>query len=155
MQVRSNMKFQTILLAMFAAVAVAQNSTDTTESLPELVEQLPKCAMSCFKQGASKINCAVTDFACLCGDRKQEFINDIGPCVAFGAGCKSEDLATAADVAPKICTEIGNNPPSAAVSSASAIVEDAAKETGAGNAAGRLEVGFGFLGLAALAAAAL
>lgn len=189
------MQFRTTLLAMFAAVAVAQNSTDTSESLPDLVEQLPQCAMSCFKKGASRINCAVTDFACLCGDKKQEFINDIGPCVAFSSGCKSEDLASmlppsipsisslfspsapnthiytymctqftvadvfdltaAADVAPKICTAIGNNPPSAAVSSASAIVEDAAKETGAGNAAGRPEVGFGFLGLAALAAAAL
>lgn len=76
---------------MFAAVAVAQNSTDT-ETLPELVEQLPQCAMSCFKQGASAVNCALTDFACLCGDKKQQFINDITPCVAFGAGCNSEDL---------------------------------------------------------------
>lgn len=170
------MQFRTALLPMFVAAAAAQNTTDTSESLPDLVEQLPQCAMSCFQTAAKDIDCEVTDFACLCGSKKQDFVSKITPCVAFGAGCSSDELnsmrpypydysltpaltncpSEAADLAPKICTEVDNNPSPAAVSSASALVDSAVKETGSpDNAAGRPEIGFGLLGMAALAAAAL
>ena len=167
------MQFRTALLSVFVAAAAAQNATDTSESLPDLVEQLPQCAMSCFQSAAKDINCAVTDFACLCGSKKQDFVNKITPCVAIGAGCSSDDLNSmralppvpapvltncppeAATLAPKICTAVDDNPSPAAVSSASALVA-AAEATGSpGNAAGRPEIGYGLLGMAALAAAAL
>lgn len=150
------MQFRTALLSVFVAAAAAQNATDTSESLPDLVEQLPQCAMSCFQSAAKDINCAVTDFACLCGPRKQDFVSKITPCVAIGAGCSSDDLNKAATLAPKICAEVDNDPSPAAVSSASALVAGAAEETGSpDNAAGRPAIGYGLLGMAALAAAAL
>ncbi|ORY60818.1 uncharacterized protein BCR38DRAFT_47488 [Pseudomassariella vexata] len=82
------MLFKTIALSLFAAVAAAQNST-----LTSLVSQLPECASTCFSSSASTAGCATTDFDCLCGDKKQAFINAIGPCLILDNSCSSDELS--------------------------------------------------------------
>lgn len=39
-----------------------------SNSLPGLVDQLPRCAVGCLDTAAQNINCGVTDFACLCNN---------------------------------------------------------------------------------------
>ncbi|KAI0436040.1 hypothetical protein F4803DRAFT_557402 [Xylaria telfairii] len=141
------------LLAAGAAVAAAQNST----SLPDLVSQLPTCAIPCFEQGASAANCSTTDFQCLCNDaHKTQFVSSAGACVL--TACKDQDFSNAVSLANQICTVVNTeNPDPSAVASASAIVTSALGAASAtsspDSAAFRPEVGFGLLGAAAAAAA--
>ncbi|KAJ3559414.1 hypothetical protein NPX13_g9535 [Xylaria arbuscula] len=148
------MQFKVAALSVFAAAAAAQNST----SLPDLVSQLPTCAIPCFESGAEAAGCSTTDFDCLCGDGKDTFISSAGTCVL--SKCDSEDFSTAVKVAPEICTEVTTGDPDPSeVASASAIVTsalsaaDATSTADADSAAYRPEIGLTFMGaMAALLA---
>ncbi|KAI6086314.1 hypothetical protein F4821DRAFT_238485 [Hypoxylon rubiginosum] len=147
------MRFSTISVSLFAAVAAAQNST-----LPDLVSQLPSCAAGCLSSSASDVGCATTDFTCLCGDKRQDFINSIGPCIFLQASCSSDDQTKLTTLAPEICDAATSNPDPSAVASASNIITSAigtATPTSTPDAAARPEIGMGLLGAAALAALAL
>ncbi|KAI1157992.1 hypothetical protein F5B18DRAFT_642809 [Nemania serpens] len=144
------MQYKTVALSLFAAVAAAQNST----SLPDLVSQLPPCAIPCFQRGAEDAGCSTTDFQCLCGTGKSSFITGAGLCIA--SSCDSDALNSAASLAGQICTDVANNPDPSEVASASAIVTSAlgaaSPTSSPDSAAFRPEISFG-LGLMGLAAA--
>ncbi|KAI1080431.1 hypothetical protein F5B20DRAFT_112781 [Whalleya microplaca] len=148
------MQLTTVTMSLFAAFVAAQNST----SLPDLVSQIPQCAVSCFSSAAKDAGCATTDFVCLCGDKKSAFISSITPCIGLGGSCSASDISKVQSLAPEICTAATSNPDSAAVASASNIVTSAvgtATPTSTPGAAARPEIGVGLLGAAALAAFAL
>ncbi|KAK7753419.1 hypothetical protein SLS62_004710 [Diatrype stigma] len=154
------MQFTTVALSLFAAVATAQtNSTD--ESLPDLVAQLPTCAMSCFNSSADGAGCSTTDFDCLCST--QEFISNMGGCVLLGgASCSSDEISKATDLANQICSDVKNNPTSSDVAAASSLVASAvasasatASSTDSPDAAARPDITFGLLGAGLFAALAL
>ncbi|KAI0004728.1 hypothetical protein F4779DRAFT_69130 [Xylariaceae sp. FL0662B] len=148
------MQFTSVTLSLFVAFAAAQNST----SLPDLVSQIPQCAVSCFSSSAQDAGCAATDFVCLCGDKKDAFIQSITPCIGLGGSCSQDDISKVTKLAPEICSAATSNPDSAAVASASNIVTSAvgtASPTSTPGAAARPEIGMGLVGAAALAALAL
>lgn len=149
------MQFRAVALSFFAAVAVAQSSDNST-SLPDLVSQLPTCAIPCFEQGAEAAGCSTTDFACLCGDGMDTFVSKAASCV-FGK-CSSEELNTAIKSAEQICLAVADSPNPTEVASASAIITSAlgaADPTSSpestdspDSAAFRPEINFGILGAA-------
>lgn len=120
------MQFKTIALSFFAAAVTAQ-SNDT--SLPDLVQQLPKCAIPCFEKGAEAASCQTTDFACLCGDGKDKFISSASTCVL--GDCEGENLSDIVSLATQICTSVSENPDPSDVASASNIVTSALGEASA------------------------
>ncbi|XXH01486.1 hypothetical protein Hte_007846 [Hypoxylon texense] len=147
------MQFTAITLSLFAAVVAAQNST-----LPDLVSQLPPCAASCLSSSAQDVGCATTDFTCLCGDKRQDFINSIGPCILLRSSCSGDEQSELTTLAPEICDAATSNPDPSAVASASNIITSAvgtATPTATPDAAARPEIGMGLVGAAALAALAL
>ncbi|KAI1184242.1 hypothetical protein F5B17DRAFT_412849 [Nemania serpens] len=141
------MQYTTVALSLFAAVAAAQNST----SLPDLVSQLPPCAIPCFKRGAEAADCSVTDFQCLCGTGRDSFITGAGICVT--TSCDSDAFNSAVSLAGQICTDVTSNPAPSDVASASAMVTSAlgaASPTASpDSAAFRPEIGLGLMGVAA------
>ncbi|KAI1197888.1 hypothetical protein F5X97DRAFT_301183 [Nemania serpens] len=144
------MQYKAIALSLFAAVAAAQNST----SLPDLVSQLPPCAIPCFNRGAEAADCSTTDFQCLCGTGKSSFIAGAGACIA--TSCDSDAFNSAISLATQICTDVSNNPDPSEVASASAIVTSAlgaASPTTSPDAAVafRPDIGLGLVGVAAAA----
>ncbi|KAI1493826.1 hypothetical protein F5X96DRAFT_119786 [Biscogniauxia mediterranea] len=173
------MQFTTVLLPLFAALAAAQNSTSTSPvaavsgsvtvsasasatatdaSLPDLVSQLPQCAVSCLSTAANAAGCAATDFTCLCGSGKDKFTSSMIGCIGFGSGCSSDDINKASDLAPQICEEATSDPDPTEVASASNIVASAvstASASSTADAAVRPEMGMGLLGAGLLAALAL
>ncbi|KAM0276568.1 hypothetical protein ACHAQH_006620 [Verticillium albo-atrum] len=100
-------------------------STANSDTLPGLVDQLPRCAVSCLVSASADIGCSSTDFQCLCSSGT-DLATSIGPCVLLSSGCGSSDARTAAEIAPQICEKIKNNPDAGEVASASAIVAGAA-----------------------------
>ncbi|KAI0123576.1 hypothetical protein BJ170DRAFT_598792 [Xylariales sp. AK1849] len=148
------MQMKVVAVSLFAAIAAAQSNT----TLTGLVSQLPECALNCFSTAASSANCAVTDFACLCGDGKSKFISSITPCVAFG-DCSSSDLSKASNLAGEICTE-ETSASNSDVASASAVITSAlgtatasATSSTGTNAAATPAIGIGMMGGAAALAA--
>ncbi|KAI1748746.1 hypothetical protein F4782DRAFT_346362 [Xylaria castorea] len=141
------------LLVAGAAVVAAQNST----SLPDLVSSLPPCATPCLSQGADAAGCAVTDFACFCGDNKSRFISGATSCIL--EDCHGDDFTKVVSLAGQICDVVTtDNPDPSAVANASAIVTSAlgaASATTSPDSAVRPELGFGILGAAAIAALVL
>ncbi|KAI2602606.1 hypothetical protein GGR54DRAFT_493077 [Hypoxylon sp. NC1633] len=146
------MQFTIISLSLFAALAVAQNST-----LPELVSQLPPCAAGCLSSSAKDAGCSATDFSCLCGTGRDKFIPSITGCI-LTAGCSAQQLSNLTTLATDICTEVASNPDPSAVASASNIVASAISTTSPSatpDAGVRPQVAMGLVGAAALAALAL
>ncbi|KAL0936952.1 uncharacterized protein CTRU02_209168 [Colletotrichum truncatum] len=155
----------TVALGFFFGLAAAQSATTSAASsgstdLPGLVSQLPTCAVSCLNSAAKTIGCSATDFSCLCTNQER-LISTLTPCV-LTAGCSTDDIATAARIAPEICENVQNNPNPSAIASASNLVtgalgtatgSTAATATSQPNAAGRREYSLGMVGAAAFAAA--
>ncbi|EMR64687.1 hypothetical protein MGN70_008591 [Eutypa lata] len=149
------MQFTTVALSFFAALATAQTNS-TSETLPDLVAQLPTCAMDCFDSSATSAGCTTTDFECLC--TTQSFITNIGACVLLGGTCSNDDISTATDLANKICADVKNNPNPTEVAEASGLVSSAlasASPTETPDAAARPDIAFGMVGAGLLAALAL
>ncbi|RYP23407.1 hypothetical protein DL765_001112 [Monosporascus sp. GIB2] len=153
------MHFRTIALSLFvAATATAQNAT--SDSLPDLIAQLPTCAIGCLDSAAESARCQPTDFACICGDNRQSFITSIGTCVLLTGQCSQDEISRASDLAPKICNNVANNPEPSAVASASnlvsaAIASETASPTDEPDAAVRPGVGLGMIGIGMVAALVL
>jgi len=108
-----------------------------TANLPSLVALLPSCAIPCFDTAAKSINCATTDFPCLCKPSNfNSFAVNIGSCLTGGLGGKAGPSSTDADcsisnlssLAEQICASVDDADP-AALSSASAIAADKLSET--------------------------
>ncbi|RYP81158.1 hypothetical protein DL769_002106 [Monosporascus sp. CRB-8-3] len=153
------MQFRTVALSLFAAAAATAQNT-TSESLPDLIAQLPTCAIGCLDSAADSAECAPTDFECICGANRQSFIASIGTCVLLTGQCSEDEISRAGNIAPKICNNVSNNPEPSAVASASALVSSAlASETASPSdepdAAVRPGVGLGMIGVGMLAALVL
>ncbi|KAI3318062.1 hypothetical protein HD806DRAFT_512971 [Xylariaceae sp. AK1471] len=145
------MQFKALALSFFAGVVAAQDTNST--SLPDIVSNLPTCAIPCFTQGAKAAGCSTTDFQCLCGDGKSAFIGSAATCVL--SDCHGDDTNTAISLAGQICTVILENPAPSDVASASNIVTSAlgaASATSTPDAAARPELGYGIMGAAAAVA---
>lgn len=112
------------------------SGTSDSNSLPNLVEQLPTCAVGCLNTAASAISCAATDFSCMCG-KSEQLISNITPCLTDSSksGCNLNQAIEAGRVAPRICERINNNPSSQEIASASSLVAGAI-ETGASTTGG-------------------
>ena len=159
------------------SLTIATVPNPTATALPDLVRELPTCAIPCFESAARAINCAVTDFSCLCraGNAASLSVN-VGTCIGGGQllggsssndndndnndGCELEDLGELATLAGQICSAIANNPNQSQLAAATTIVSEAlarasataAATTGAGrqNAAVRAErAGTGMLAVVA------
>jgi len=111
--------------------------TGGTANLPSLIALLPSCAIPCFDIAAKSINCATTDFPCLCKPSNvNSFAVNIGSCLTGGLGGKAGPSSTDADcsisnlssLAAQICASVDDADP-AALSSASAIAADKLSET--------------------------
>ncbi|OLN89986.1 hypothetical protein CCHL11_07217 [Colletotrichum chlorophyti] len=160
------MKYITALGFLFG-LAAAQSATTTASSssstsLPDLVSQLPTCAVSCLSSAADTIGCSATDFSCLC-QSQEKLISTLTPCVLM-AGCSTTEIEQAAKVAPNICQQVQNNPAASDLASASRLVTGAvggatgtASPTTTAVPAGgaRPTYAYGMLGAVALAAVAL
>lgn len=72
----------TVLTVFLAAFAAAK-------TIDELVEDIPTCAVTCIRDAASSVNCAISDFACSCSKQDQ-----LTPSVV---GCLSKSSCSADD----------------------------------------------------------
>ncbi|KAI0391234.1 hypothetical protein F5Y17DRAFT_20863 [Xylariaceae sp. FL0594] len=144
------MQFATLALSFLAAMAAAQDANNNSTSLPDLVAQLPTCAIPCFNTGAESAGCATTDFDCLCTRGKDQIIASAGPCVF--KDCESDDFGKLSTLLTQICTEVSENPSPSEVASASNIVTSALAAATPSDPASRPELGYGLMGVAAAAA---
>ncbi|KAJ1325962.1 CFEM domain-containing protein [Microdochium nivale] len=164
------MRFTITAASLFAALAAAQtgqddNTSTSNQSLAQLISQLPTCAKSCFTSAAKNAGCGISDFQCICIDKRSDFITSITPCVFLTSGCSPSDTSAATDVATDFCHKMYASPNSTELQAATSAINAAlgtpsptgtqsqpANPTGA---AVRPAAGFGLLGAAVLAALAI
>ncbi|KAI0546006.1 hypothetical protein F4679DRAFT_440003 [Xylaria curta] len=83
------MQFTTIILSVFAALAVAMTND-------ELAAKIPACATGCLEDGYKALGCGLTDYQCQC-DHQHDIFNIAWPCI--NAKCttnKEQDQMAAA-----------------------------------------------------------
>ncbi len=69
------MKFSaTIVAAIFAATAYSQSVSD-------LVAEIPSCAITCLATGATSVGCGISDYECQCGPDFEKVVSAATPCV--------------------------------------------------------------------------
>ncbi|KAK6217051.1 hypothetical protein QIS74_07165 [Colletotrichum tabaci] len=142
----------TLVVSLLAASVAAQ-------TIDQLVEEIPTCAVTCIRDGAQAVNCDVTDFTCSCS-KVGELTSSVVPCLAT-SGCNSSDQAKVLQLATQICAMVGEGGQvSAAATTATATTTSARTVTGAAavtsstapSAADRLQAA-GWAGAIAAAAA--
>ncbi|KAI0861629.1 hypothetical protein F4860DRAFT_513778 [Xylaria cubensis] len=67
------MQFTTIILSVFATLAVAITND-------ELAAKVPACATGCLEDGYKALNCSLTDYPCQC-DRQHDIFKIAQPCI--------------------------------------------------------------------------
>ncbi|KAK3496061.1 hypothetical protein B0T13DRAFT_511909 [Neurospora crassa] len=87
------MKFTTIALTLFSAIAMAQNCPQAT--------LMPACATPCISSAASAVGCNGADYACQCSKSAQLVASAQG-CVL--GGCGIEAAPTVISAASAICS---------------------------------------------------
>ncbi|KAK3347450.1 hypothetical protein B0H65DRAFT_507545 [Neurospora tetraspora] len=87
------MKFTTIALALFSAVAMAQDCPQTT--------LMPECGATCIQSAASAIGCTGAGYACQCS-KSAEVQNSAAGCVI--ASCGLNVAPTVVSAAAAICS---------------------------------------------------
>ncbi|WQF88212.1 Putative extracellular membrane protein, CFEM [Colletotrichum destructivum] len=78
------MKYTIVVSLLVASVAA--------QTIDQLVEEIPTCAVTCIRDGAQAVNCDVTDFTCSCS-KVGELTSSVVPCLAT-SGCNSSDQAS-------------------------------------------------------------
>lgn len=150
------MQLSYLAVPLFAAVAAAQSNSTNSTDLASLVAELPTCALDCLTTGASAANCTITDFSCICGDGKDQFIQSAGFCI-LSSSCSSEEKSNVTSLASSICADVNDGASDSELASASAVATSIlATATSEGLAASATQMaGMGVLGMAAFAAYAL
>ncbi|KAK2008294.1 hypothetical protein LZ32DRAFT_462481 [Colletotrichum eremochloae] len=145
------MKYTAIASLLVAIVAA--------DTINELVDQIPTCAVTCIRDQGKAVGCDITDFACSCGKITQ-LTPKVVSCLAT-SGCSTADQAKVFQVTPQICAQItggGSQPTAAPTTSTSdgagAGTEPTVTSTTAPGAAGKVQAA-GWAGIIAAAALAL
>ncbi|KAI1327191.1 hypothetical protein F5Y16DRAFT_199619 [Xylariaceae sp. FL0255] len=102
------MQIRTALTIVFATAATAQ-------SIPQLVSQIPSCAVSCIDNAATSAGCSTTDYSCQCNKIETITSNSL-PCVQ--KACSSADLTKTTQLTTQICLAVAQGAASSAYSSA-------------------------------------
>ncbi|RYO88897.1 hypothetical protein DL764_008665 [Monosporascus ibericus] len=160
------MQIKTVAFSLLASLAAAQ-------SIQELLQQIPSCAIPCLADASQAIGCAVNDNACQCR-KADELTSEAIFCVS--TDCEPAELGTTTDVSTQICLlvakQAGGDAAESAGASATAagtsavssnVDEPTATPTNEGEsqtvetpaAAVRAGAGMGLLGAAAMVALAL
>ncbi|GKT91353.1 CFEM domain-containing protein [Colletotrichum tofieldiae] len=140
----------------YAAVISMLAVLVAAETINELVDQIPTCAVNCIRDAAQTVNCDIQDFACSCSKITQ-LTPAVVSCLAT-SGCSSTDQAKVFQVTPQICAQVGESNQVTAAGTA-ATTPTTGTATGAAvtsttspAAAGRMQVA-GWAGAIAAAAA--
>ncbi|GKT59970.1 CFEM domain-containing protein [Colletotrichum tofieldiae] len=140
----------------YAAVISMLAVLVAAETINDLVDQIPTCAVNCIRDAAQTVNCDIQDFACSCSKITQ-LTPAVVSCLAT-SGCSSTDQAKVFQVTPQICAQVGESNQVTAAGTA-ATTPTTGTATGAAvtsttspAAAGRMQVA-GWAGAIAAAAA--
>ncbi|KAK1589889.1 uncharacterized protein LY79DRAFT_670287 [Colletotrichum navitas] len=122
------------------------------DTINQLVDQIPTCAVTCISDQANAVGCDITNFACSCG-KISELTPKVVSCLAT-SGCSTADQAKVFQITPQICAQIGQNTTTAtAAANASSPTATGAMSTAVPAAAGKVQAA-GWAGVIAAAAAA-
>ena len=76
------MKVTLILAALVAAVAA--------QDLAALAAEIPACAKPALDEAAAAVGCSATDYACQCGEKKQQITIEASPKVIEACGTEAQ-----------------------------------------------------------------
>jgi len=76
----------------YAAVAAVMASVAYSQSLSDLIGQLPSCALTCLATASTAGGCGLTDYACQCGPARAGITKSAAPCIA--SGCSADDATS-------------------------------------------------------------
>ncbi|KAF2665983.1 hypothetical protein BT63DRAFT_427768 [Microthyrium microscopicum] len=93
------MRFSTITIAAFAALAQAQSLSD-----------LPKCAQTCVGTSLGSTGCSSLQIDCIC--KSSKWISDLSCCVA--GTCSTADQQNTITFAQQLCQTVGVTLPTSA-----------------------------------------
>ncbi|KAF6818538.1 immunoreactive protein [Colletotrichum musicola] len=91
------MKYTSITVAFLAAFAAAK-------TIDELVESIPTCAITCIRDGAQSVNCAITDFQCSCG-KVEQLTPTVVSCLSKSS-CTAQDQTDVLLASQDICAQV-------------------------------------------------
>ncbi|KAK1992578.1 hypothetical protein LX36DRAFT_588120 [Colletotrichum falcatum] len=143
------MKYTAVICLLVSIVAA--------DTINELVDQIPTCAVTCIRDKSEEVGCDITNFACSCGK-----IADLSPkvvsCLAANSGCSDADQSKVFQLTPQICAQVSSE---AATTTGAAAAADSTATTSTGaaaatgtSAAGNVQAA-GWAGIIAAAAVAL
>lgn len=77
----------------YASIAAVFTSVAYSQSIADLVGQIPSCALTCLATAATSAYCGLSDYACQCGPAKDAITKVAAPCIA--SACSADNAAGA------------------------------------------------------------
>ncbi|KAJ9142333.1 hypothetical protein NKR23_g7210 [Pleurostoma richardsiae] len=90
--------------------------------LTELIDKLPRCALSCMMVANQRIGCEETDIRCFCAKATQ-VVPLVGPCLITTGHCSAGDIDDLIKLSRRICRAANNNNEPGAIASASSMIQ--------------------------------
>ncbi|KAG9231046.1 hypothetical protein BJ875DRAFT_133293 [Amylocarpus encephaloides] len=87
----------------FTTTTTTLISTLFAQVIAQDISLLPACAQTCFLPSTSVTTCAITDYACLCGDAT--YFSTVQVCVL--GGCSIDNTITTLNWATDTCNAAG------------------------------------------------
>jgi len=91
----------------YAAIVATLVTFACAQSVADLVQQLPSCALVCLATGAAAGGCGITDFACQCGAARSVITASAAPCIE--KSCTGGEPAKAISITNQICAASGGS----------------------------------------------
>lgn len=76
----------------YAAIAALMTSVAYSQSVADLIGQIPSCALICLATAATIARCGFSDYACQCGPAKDAITKSATPCIA--SACTADAAAS-------------------------------------------------------------
>lgn len=82
----------------YALITALLTYTVSSQTVADLVSQLPSCALLCLATSSTAASCGLADYACQCGPARAAITTSATPCIL--SKCSSDDAASTSHASP-------------------------------------------------------
>lgn len=82
----------------YALITALLTSAVSSQTVADLVSQIPSCALLCLATSSTAASCGLADYACQCGPARAAITTSATPCIL--SKCSSDDAASTSHASP-------------------------------------------------------
>ncbi|KAE8442253.1 hypothetical protein EG329_003513 [Mollisiaceae sp. DMI_Dod_QoI] len=112
----------------YSIAALVWASVAYSQTIQSEMALLPQCGLTCLTNASTSAGCSITDYACICGTKKNTITQSATPCIL--GTCSTSDALKVQSISQEICTlEAASASGSASSTASSSIAKSSSSST--------------------------